>query len=115
MRRLVILVLVVPLTIVVIVLSVANRDLVTLAIDPIGSPPAYSLTAPFFIFLFGALALGIFFGGIATWFGQRKWRRAARSERAKAARLSRDLEPTHDTSAASRPALPEPRQGDLTL
>ena len=106
MRRFVTLLLVVPLTIVVVVLSVANREAVTLSLDPIGSPPALSLEAPLFFFLFAAIALGILFGGIATWIGQRKWRRAARSERANAARNRQELERPGESAGTSTPALP---------
>jgi len=110
MRRFVTLLLVVPLMIVVIVLSVANRAPVIFSLDPIGSPPALSLEAPLFFFLFAALALGILFGGIATWIGQRKWRRAARSERANAARTRQELERPGETIGASAPALPGPQR-----
>ena len=44
-------------------------------------------------------------GGIATWFGQGKWRRAARSERANAARLRREVDQLR-ASAAARTSLP---------
>jgi len=107
MRRFVTLLLVVPLTIAVIVISVANRAPVTFSFDPIGSPPALSLTAPLFFFLFATLALGILFGGIATWIGQRKWRRAARSERAN---TTRKLERPGETPGASAPTLPGPHR-----
>lgn len=105
MRRLVTLLLVVPVTIAVIVLSVANRSAITISLDPIGSPPALSLTAPLFVFLFAAFALGIFFGGIATWIGQRKWRRAARSERANTVRRHQELQRPSQVATASAPAL----------
>jgi hypothetical protein len=109
MRRFVLLFIVVPLTIVVVVLSVANRSLVTFSLDPIGAAPALSLTAPFFFFLFATLGIGILLGGIATWIGQSKWRRAARAERASAARLRREIDQLR-ASAAAQASLPARRR-----
>jgi hypothetical protein len=109
MRRFVTLFLVLPLTIVVVVLSVANRAEVTFSFDPIGTPPEYYLTRPLYFFLFAALALGILFGGIATWIGQKKWRQAARNERANASRLRQELERVREPAATSTPTLPGPR------
>jgi hypothetical protein len=109
MRRFVLLFVVLPLTIVVVALSVANRALVTFSLDPISATPALSLTAPFFFFLFAALGLGILIGGIATWIGQGKWRRAARAERAGAAAIRREVEQLRAASAAQS-SLPTRRQ-----
>jgi hypothetical protein len=108
MRRFVLLFVVVPLTIVVVVLSVANRSLVTFSLDPISATPTLSLTAPFFFFLFAALGIGILLGGIATWIGQGKWRRAARGERASAAQLRREVDQLR-ASAAAQASLPTRR------
>lgn len=111
MRRFLSLFIILPVTIVVIILSVANRSQVTFSLDPIGAEPALSLTAPFFFFLFAALGLGVLLGGIATWFGQAKWRRVARTERANAASLRREVEQLRASAAAPRPGLPD-RQRD---
>jgi uncharacterized integral membrane protein len=105
MRRFVLLFVIVPLTVVVVFLSVANRAPVTFSLDPFSSTPVLSLTAPFFVFLFAALGLGIVLGGMATWISQRKWRRAARTERASATQLRRDVDQLR-TSAATQPSLP---------
>lgn len=108
MRRFVLLFVVVPLTVVVVVLSVANRALVTFSLDPISTTPALSLTAPFFFFLFAALGIGILLGGVAAWIGQSKWRRAARAERASAARLRREVDQLR-ASVAAQASLPASR------
>jgi len=110
MRRFTVLFILLPLAIVVVVLSVANRAPVDFSLDPLGAIPALSLTAPLFFFLFAALALGILIGGIATWLGQGKWRRAARAERANAARLRQEVERLTERAAASTPALSGPRR-----
>jgi type IV secretory pathway VirB2 component (pilin) len=108
MRRFVFLFVLLPLAIIAVVLSVANRAPVTFSLDPIRATPALSLTGPLFFFLFVALALGILIGGIATWFGQGRWRRAARAERANAARLRQEVERLRERPAALGPALPGP-------
>lgn len=100
-----------PIAVIIIALAVANRHVVRLALDPISpKEPILALDAPFFIFLFGALIVGVLLGGIATWTGQRKWRNAAKQRsheaqewRKEAERLSRELA----TNVPS--ALPAPK------
>ena len=80
-KKVVTLVVFVPLAIVLIVLSVANRQMVTLALNPFRPEDAYlSLTAPFFVFLFLALIVGLLLGSGATWLAQGKYRKKARNE-----------------------------------
>jgi Lipopolysaccharide assembly protein A domain len=111
-RKLILALVVIPLGVVLVALAVVNRKAVTLILDPFGGgTPSLSLEAPFFLFLLGAFAIGLIVGGIATWFGQGKWRRLAREEtrqardwRRQADRLEKELEsldPTHE-----RPQLP---------
>ncbi len=70
---------VLPLAIVFVVFAVANRHLVTLSFDPFDSSDmALGLTLPLFVIIIAFAALGVVSGGIATWLGQRHWRRAAR-------------------------------------
>ena len=108
MRRLVTLFVVLPLTIIIVFLSVANREPVSFALYP--SSTAVTVEAPLFVFLFAALALGVVFGGIATWLGQKKWRRAARTERSNAGHLRREVADLRAGATASAPALPGPRR-----
>jgi len=113
MRRFVLLFVLLPLAIVIVVLSVANRGAVTFSLDPFDSTaPALSLTAPLFVILFTTLALGVFIGGIAAWLRQGKWRRLARAERANAERLRQEIERLRERAAALTPALPAPPARD---
>lgn len=81
LKKLVNVLLVVPLAVILIVMSVANRERVTLAFNPFQPDDSVlSLTAPFFVFLFLAVALGILIGSAATWFSQGKYRKRARHE-----------------------------------
>ncbi|MCY0149556.1 DUF1049 domain-containing protein [Hoeflea sp. G2-23] len=78
-KRIIALVIFVPLAIVLIMLSVANRTAVTLALNPFQpEDQVLSLTAPFFVFLFVALIVGMILGSLATWFKQGKHRKQAR-------------------------------------
>jgi len=70
-----------PVTIILIVLSVANRHLVTLALNPFRPEDSVlSLSLPFFVFLFIALMIGVLIGSTATWLAQGKHRKRAREE-----------------------------------
>lgn len=115
MRRALTLLILVPLAIVVVVLSVANRASVTFSLDPFGGdPPALSLTAPFFVFLFAALGLGVLIGGIAAWIRQGRWRALARAERAELVRTREEVERLRQRIAEAPPApgLPVPADRD---
>jgi hypothetical protein len=93
MRRFLFYVVVIPFTVLLVALSVANRGPVTLSLDPLGLlGTGWSLTMPLFVLLFLTMAVGVLVGGVAAWSGQRKWRFAARGERANVARLRREVE-----------------------
>jgi uncharacterized integral membrane protein len=78
-RKIVSLLIVVPLAVVIIVFAVANRQSVTVSFDPLSSSsPAYAATLPLFALIFALLILGVLIGGAAAWIGQTKWRRTAR-------------------------------------
>ena len=66
--------------------AVANRHLVTVSFDPFGSgDTAFDLPpAPLFAIIIAAMIVGVVAGGSATWFRQRRWRRAARQHEADA-------------------------------
>ncbi len=80
-RKLINILILLPVGIVLIVLSVANRNEATLALNPFRpSDTVLSVSAPLFVFLFGALILGMIIGSLATWFTQGKHRKKARRE-----------------------------------
>ena len=92
MRRFLTIFVLIPVAIIVVTLSVANRGAVTFSLDPIGAgATGWTVTAPLYVFLFATLALGIMVGGVATWVRQGRWRQAARSERSNADRLRADV------------------------
>ncbi|MCR9137268.1 MAG: DUF1049 domain-containing protein [Alphaproteobacteria bacterium] len=86
-RKLINILILLPIAIVLIVLSVANRDSVTLALNPFDpSDTLLSVSAPFFVFLFAAVIVGMIIGSLATWFRQGKYRKKARTEAREAVR-----------------------------
>jgi uncharacterized integral membrane protein len=107
MRRFLTLFVLFPIAIVVVVLSVANRGNVAFSLDPIGAgSTGWTVSAPLYVFLFAALALGIMIGGVATWIRQGGWRQAARAERANADRLRRETERLRERLEAVQAASP---------
>lgn len=81
LKKIVNLAVMIPLGIILIVLSVANRQFVTLALNPFRPDDQFlSVSAPFFVFLFAALILGLAIGAAVTWFTQGKYRKRARNE-----------------------------------
>ena len=79
LRKIVAVVVLVPLAIVIIAFAVANRQDVTVSFDPFSAQqPAASLTLPLFMLVIGLLIVGVVIGGIAAWLSHGRWRRAAR-------------------------------------
>jgi uncharacterized integral membrane protein len=79
LRKIVAVVVLVPLAIVIIAFAVANRQDVSVSFDPFSAQqPAASLTLPLFMLVIGLLIAGVVIGGIAAWLSHGRWRRAAR-------------------------------------
>lgn len=101
----------IPIGILLIVLSVANRQPVTLALNPFRPEDSVlSVTAPFFVYLFLATILGLVLGALITWFTQGKYRKRARIEANEAVKWHSEAE-KHRTRAeaiASQAVLPSP-------
>lgn len=109
LQRLLSLVVALPIAILLIALAVANRHQVPLVLDPIQpDQPTLSLELPFFIYLFGALVLGVILGGVAAWLSQSRYRKAARVESRQAAHWRQEadrLTRERDEEVASRQKL----------
>ena len=79
MRKFLTLAILLPLLVLLLIFALANRESVTVAFDPFGlTASSLSFSAPLFVPLFMALALGVLLGGIAMWFSEGRHRRAAR-------------------------------------
>jgi uncharacterized integral membrane protein len=85
LRKIVAALILVPLAVIIIAFAVANRQTVTVSLDPFsGAEPAASVTLPLFALILLLLIVGVVIGGAASWLRQGRWRGAAR-------RLERDL------------------------
>ena len=104
MRKFLTALIVIPLGLLFVVFAVANRHFVTVSFDPFNSAdPALSISLPLFVLLILMAILGVVAGGVATWFGQRRWRRAARQNEAEARSVRVELADLRAQAAASRP------------
>jgi uncharacterized integral membrane protein len=104
----------IPLAIVFVVFAVANRHLVTVSFDPFNSVnPSVGVSMPLFVVIILVAILGVVAGGMATWFRQGRWRRAARLHEADARQARTELADARIQAAtASRNApqrLPAPQ------
>ncbi|HEY4981577.1 MAG TPA: LapA family protein [Pseudolabrys sp.] len=108
-RKIVTVLIVVPLAVVIIAFAVANRQAVTVSFDPFSSiSPAYAATLPLFVLIFVLVILGVLIGGIAAWIRQSKWRRIARKLDADVRALHDELETIRRRFGTSEPTPLEP-------
>jgi uncharacterized integral membrane protein len=88
-RKIIAAIILVPLAVIIVAFAIANRQIVTISLDPFSAEhPAASLTLPLFALVIVMLLFGVLIGGIAAWLRQSKWRRAAR-------RLEREIADQH--------------------
>jgi len=85
LRRIVAVIILVPLAVIIVAFAVANRQVVTVSFDPLGDAPAASLAMPLFVLILGLVIGGVIIGGVASWLGQGRWRGTAR-------RFERDMQ-----------------------
>ena len=106
----------IPLSVIFVVFAVANRHEVTVSLDPFNAAdPSMSFALPLFALLIAVAILGVVAGGMATWFGQRRWRRAARQHQADARAVRAQLDELRSRSTtlarSNPPRLPAPQAG----
>jgi uncharacterized integral membrane protein len=78
-RKIVTVLILLPLAVIVIALAVANRQSVVISFDPFDQGhPAFAPTLPLYQLMLLLVIAGVVIGGIAAWLRQAKWRRAAR-------------------------------------
>ena len=93
-----------PLTIVAIMMAIANRAPVQLSFDPFNpETPAFAVTLPVFLVLLIGALIGIVLGGLSAWADQSHWRQAARGYQKRLQALEAQLQ-VRGTSMAPRPS-----------
>jgi uncharacterized integral membrane protein len=103
MRKFFTLLIVIPLALIFIVFAVANRHFVTVSFDPFNTTdPAISVSLPLFALIIAPAILGVVAGSLATWFGQRRWRRAARHHELEARTVRAQLAELRSQAASMR-------------
>ena len=108
-RKIIAAVILVPLAVIIIAFAVANRQIVTVSLDPFSAEhPAASLTLPLFALVIVLLILGVLIGGIAAWLRQSKWRRTARRLEREIADLHIEIEALKRTAGVSSASVNAP-------
>jgi uncharacterized integral membrane protein len=99
----------IPLGLIFVVFAVANRHPVTVSFDPFNSTdPSVGFTLPLFVVIIAVAIAGVLAGGLATWFRQRRWRRAARRHEADAREARAQLADLR--AGATMTLRPEPQR-----
>jgi uncharacterized integral membrane protein len=115
LRKIVATLILLPFAIVMIAFAVANRQIVTVSLDPFGgNTPAAALTLPLFALVILLLVIGVLIGGLAAWVRQGKWRSAARRWERQAQALRKKLE-AHEGAASGPAIIPEGGEPRLQL
>ena len=98
-KKIINLLILLPVGIILIIFCVANRQLVTLAFNPFRpEDQVLALSAPLFVFLFAMLIIGMVVGSLATWLTQGRHRKRARSQSREAVRWQAEAD-KHRTRA----------------
>ena len=84
-----------PLTLIFIAFAVANRHVVTLSLDP----TPVSIEAPLYGLIFAAIFAGLIAGGLIAWLRAGRWRRRLREEQRNVRRLEGELRAGGDGGA----------------
>ena len=117
MRKFLTALVLIPLGVIFVVFAVANRHPVTVSFDPFNSTdPSIAVTLPLFVVIIAVAILGVAACGSATWFRQRRWRRAARRHEAEARQMQAQLADQRAAAMTPRggpPRLSAPSQGGL--
>jgi len=98
-RNIVAALILVPLAVVIVAFAVANRQVVTVSLDPFSAEhPAASVMLPLFALIIVLLVAGVVIGGVAAWLRQAKWRRTARRLEREVADLRAGIEELRQTT-----------------
>lgn len=92
-RKIVAVLILLPLAVGFAALAVANRQTVVISLDPFDqTAPALAVAIPLFALVLALVTVGVVIGGVAAWLRQSKWRRAARVSEAEARELRAEVD-----------------------
>lgn len=91
-KRIVAVLVLLPAAIIIIALSLANRQPVELIVPNFDGTPLFGATIPLFALVFLTLFLGLILGSLSTWLRQARYRRAAEMRKAEAEKAKREAE-----------------------
>jgi uncharacterized integral membrane protein len=93
---------------ILVVFTFANREWVTVSLDPFASSEdaALAMRAPLFVVVIAFAALGVLAGAAATWVSQGRHRRAARVHRAEADKWRAEAQALRTNPGSPARALP---------
>ena len=94
----------VPLALIILFFSMANRGSVRIGLDPFAPNEGWSFEAPSFLVVLASMALGVLAGGISSWLGHLPVRRAAKIARAEARKTRVEVEKLRQQALDSLPA-----------
>jgi uncharacterized integral membrane protein len=103
LRKIIAIVILLPLAIVLIAFAVANRQIVTVSLDPFGGSDS---GLPLFVLIILLLIIGVLIGGLAAWVRQGKWRSAARRAERQLQALRKKLE-AYEGAPSGPPIVPD--------
>lgn len=109
LQRILLIAVALPVSIILVMMAVANRHPVAMVLDPFGGVDSLSIDAPLYIIMFTALILGVVIGGVAVWLKQGRHRANARRASREAKRANAELEALRASLNAPSPrglALP---------
>jgi uncharacterized membrane protein (DUF106 family) len=93
LRKIVAIVVLVPLVVLIVAFAIANRQTVVVSFDPFSSAePAYAARLPLYALILIVLIAGVIIGGFAAWLRQASWRRLARELDSDVRALHQELE-----------------------
>ncbi len=109
MRRILKLILIIPIAVCILVIAISNRSPITLSLDPLSaSDPFFSLKAPLFVFLFLSLMLGLLIGGFSVWMAQGIHRKAAK-------KLNREVSSLHRETSQLKSEIYQAKSADTSM
>ncbi len=110
LRKIVAVLVLVPLAVILIAFAVANRQIVTVSFDPFSAnAPAAAVTLPLFALFILLLIGGVLIGGASAWLRQSKWRRSARQLQREVRELRQKIDALEGTA---RQSAVFPEEGD---